>query len=72
LIAPRKLIVVSGAKDVIFPHHGVKECIEVLSKYYEEANAPESYAWVEGTEGHRFYAEPSWPVFRKFLEALDK
>jgi hypothetical protein len=72
LIAPRKLVVVSGAKDFIFPHHGVKECIDVLSKYYQEANASESYAWVEGSEGHRFYAEPSWPVFRKFLEALDK
>lgn len=68
LIAPRKLIAVSGATDRIFPHDGVAESIDVAGIYYKAAGAPDSYTWIEGSEGHRFYAEPSWPVFHKFFD----
>ncbi|MBR7094874.1 MAG: acetylxylan esterase [Clostridia bacterium] len=68
LIAPRKLIAVSGATDGIFPHDGVAESIDVAGIYYKAAGAPDSYTWIEGPEGHRFYAEPSWPVFHKFFD----
>ena len=69
LIAPRKLIAVSGAKDMIFPHDGVAECIEVAGMYYKAAGLDEgSYAWIEGPEGHRFYADLSWPTFHKFFD----
>lgn len=68
LIAPRKLIAVSGLKDNIFPHDGVAECIEVASVYYRASGAPDAYAWIEGPEGHRFYAAQAWPVFHKFFD----
>ena len=68
LIAPRKLVAVSGAEDKIFPHHGVAECIEVAKTYYAAAGEPDGVAWVEGPEGHRFYADLSWPVFHKFFD----
>ncbi len=67
LIAPRKLIAVSGATDSIFPHDGVAQSMEVLQKYYDAAGVPNNCAWVEGPEGHRFYAALSWPVFHRML-----
>jgi len=68
LIAPRKLIAVSGATDAIFPHHGVAECIDVAGTYYRAAGAPDNYTWIEGPEGHRFYAALSWPTFHRMFD----
>ena len=68
LIAPRKLIAVSGATDVIFPHDGVAECIDVAGVYYRAAGMADGYTWIEGPEGHRFYADLSWPTFHKFFD----
>lgn len=68
LIAPRKLIAVSGAQDSIFPHNGVAECVDVAGMYYRAANAPDNYTWIEGPEGHRFYAALAWPTFHKFFD----
>ena len=68
LIAPRKLIAVSGAEDKIFPHDGVAECIDVAGVYYKALGADGGYTWIEGPEGHRFYAAQAWPVFHKFFD----
>lgn len=68
LIAPRGLVVVSGAEDSIFPHNGVSESIDVAKKYFKETDAGENIAWIEGPEGHRFYAALSWPTFHKFFD----
>lgn len=68
LIAPRKLVVVSGAQDSIFPHDGVAESVDLAKTYYKVAGALESIDWVEGPEGHRFYADLSWPVFNNLLK----
>ena len=63
LIAPRSLIVVSGAEDPIFPHDGVEESVRIARKYYAASGTPDGCDWVEGSEGHRFYAKDAWPVF---------
>ncbi len=68
LIAPRPLVVVSGAKDSIFPHDGVLESVEVAKTYYAAAGASDKLAWIEGPEGHRFYAALSWPTFHKMFD----
>jgi dienelactone hydrolase len=68
LIAPRSLVVVSGAKDSIFPRHGVIESVEVARKYYAAAGVSDGIAWIEGPEGHRFYAALSWPTFHKMFD----
>lgn len=65
LIAPRKLIIVNGKEDVIFPDKGVKETFEITKKMYKLAGAEDNCALVTGEEGHRFYADASWPVFKK-------
>jgi len=67
LIAPRALVVVSGAEDKIFPHDGVQESVDVAKDYFAAVDAADKLAWIEGPEGHRFYAALSWPTFRKML-----
>ncbi len=68
LIAPRKLVVVSGEKDPIFPYNGVEKSVDLLAEYYSLADADENHAWVVGPEGHRFYADLSWPVFERMIK----
>ncbi len=65
LIAPRKLIMVSGEKDHGFYIKGSKECYDVIEKVYEKAGCADNCTLVVGTEGHRFYADPTWDIFDK-------
>ena len=62
-IAPRKLVVVSGAEDPIFHIRGAKEAYGVIEKIYEKAGSAEHCRMVVGDGGHRFYAEPAWKAF---------
>lgn len=68
LIAPRGLVIVSGAEDRSFPHKGVAETVEITKAYYEAAGVPEKFHWIEGPNGHRFYADLSWPAFHKLFD----
>lgn len=65
LIAPRKIIVVAGEQDNDFFIDGVRDACTTIKKVYEKAGEPNNCQLVIGSEGHRFYAEQSWPVFRK-------
>ena len=65
LIAPRPLVVVAGAKDTGFLLPGVETEYEIIKKIYAAAGAPDACELVVGPEGHRFYANPSWDVFRR-------
>lgn len=63
LIAPRPLIVVAGKLDIGFHIDGSLEAFETIRKIYKKAGAEGNCHLVIGEEGHRFYAEQSWPVF---------
>ena len=65
LIAPRKLIVVNGKNDNIFPEPGVIESFEIIKSMYAAAGVPDNCALVTGNGGHRFYADDAWPVMHK-------
>ena len=65
LIAPRNLIVVNGKYDDIFPDEGVVETMEIIKPLYAAAGVPDNCALVTGPEGHRFYADASWPLVHK-------
>ena len=65
LIAPRKLVVVNGKNDDIFPEPGVIEAFDIIKKMYAAAGAPDNCALVTGNGGHRFYADDAWPVMHK-------
>ena len=67
LIAPRPLIVVAGEKDHGFLYPGVQKVYKVIEQIYAKEGAPDNCKLVTGPEGHRFYADLSWGVFRKYF-----
>lgn len=68
LIAPKKLIVVSGNQDAIFPIDGAKKAYSVLESAYRKAGKPENCHMLIGNGGHRFYGDDVWPVVHKLLD----
>ena len=68
MIAPRKLVVVNGKEDNIFPEPGVIESFEIIKNLYAAAGVPDNCALVTGAGGHRFYADDAWPVMHKMSE----
>ncbi len=67
MIAPRPLIVVAGAKDTGFLLEGTQKVFSVIEEIYKKEGAPDNCKLIVGPEGHRFYADLSWPVFRKMF-----
>lgn len=65
LIAPRKLVMVSGQEDNGFYIDGALDAYSTIEKIYQKAGAADNCRLVVGPEGHRFYADLSWPVFRE-------
>lgn len=68
LIAPRPLIVVAGRKDKDFHIDGSLEVFKTIKKIYTKAGAENNCRLVIGNEGHRFYAQQSWPIFRELSQ----
>jgi hypothetical protein len=67
MTAPRKLVVVNGALDNIFPIKEAKEMVEIGRKAYEAAGVPNYIAHCVGEEGHRFYADIAWDALKKMV-----
>ena len=68
MIAPRPLVIVSGAEDGIFPLPGAQaEFARVKETYYARSACPDNAAHVIGDGGHRFYAAPAWAKFLTLL-----
>lgn len=68
LIAPRRLLIVNGKDDPIFPDVGVRESYEIAKALYAVAGVPDRVALVTGDGGHRFYADDAYPVLHKMLK----
>ena len=68
LIAPRKLVIVNGIEDKIFPDEGVRESFHIISGLYRDANAEGKCVLVTGEGGHRFYADPAWRAIHKLSD----
>jgi len=60
LIAPRKLVIAAGEKDMIFPIDGVRKTYETVQKIYTAAGAGDQCALVVGNSGHYNYADLIW------------
>ena len=68
MIAPRPLVIVSGAEDDIFPLTGAKaEFVRVQETYYANSGCPGNAVHVIGDGGHRFYAAPAWEAFLRLV-----
>lgn len=68
LIAPRQLVMVSGEKDHGFFIAGAREVYKTIETIYKKAGAENNCRMVTGSEGHRFYADISWPVFNELCK----
>lgn len=68
LIAPRKLVAVSGQLDFGFLIEGAEESVEIAKKLYSAAGCPENIAHVVGEHGHKFYADKSYKVFNEMVK----
>ena len=71
LIAPRRLVMVSGALDKIFPIEGAKASFEIIKSAYDKIGHPERCHMVIGSGGHQFYPDEAWPVIHTMLEQED-
>ncbi len=67
MIAPKKLVVVCGKDDSIFPLAGVEETFGIIRGLYEAAGVPDNCALIVGEAGHRFYADAAWPKMKELL-----
>lgn len=70
LCAPRSQVVINGVSDDIFPIDGAKACVDVARTVYSALGADDNLIHVIGKEGHRFYADDSWPHIHKALKKI--
>lgn len=68
MIAPKKLVIVSGKDDNIFPIDGAKKMFDIVKELYTLAGSPENCAHVIGNGGHRFYADDGWSKMKELLK----
>ena len=68
MIAPKKLVIVCGKDDPIFPLPGVEETFGIIKNLYEAAGVPDNCAMVVGDGGHRFYADDGWKAMKDLLK----
>ena len=64
-IAPRKLVVINGREDSIFPEAGVKKAFHTIQKIYRAAGVPQNCVLTTGAGGHRYYRKEAWEAFDK-------
>jgi len=67
LIVPRKLVVVSGIEDTIFPIKHALECTDKVRPLYEKFGNTAFCHHIQGNGGHQFYPLDAWPVVKDIL-----
>ncbi len=61
LICRRRLLIVNGREDSLFPPDEVDRAVSDVQKIYETAGAADNFKHVYGSGGHRFYSDLMWP-----------
>ena len=67
MIAPKKLVILCGNEDDIFPIQGFHKVYATIETLYNAVGATYNCALVMGVGGHRFYADDAWPVVKDLL-----
>ncbi len=62
LIAPRRLAVITGKEDRIFPIDGVRESYKTVEKIYQSAGVPDRCRIEETSKGHYWCEDIVWSV----------
>lgn len=68
LVLPRKMIIVCGKDDGIFPLHGVRRTYEEARRMFEHVKKEKNLRLIIGGEGHRFYPDETWPVIHMLTD----
>jgi hypothetical protein len=67
LIAPRRLLVVSGRHDNYFPLAGAAESFAEAERAYRAAGCADNCRMIIGEGGHRTYADAMWKAYRQLV-----
>lgn len=67
MIAPRRLAVVNGNADTIFPLHGAQVSFEVVRKAYKKLGIESLCQMGLGEGGHGSYPDVMWPIIHNLL-----
>lgn len=67
LAAPKPMVIVSGVDDTIFPIASSRQEFARAQTIYHAAGAGDRIKFVQGPEGHRFYADLAWSA----MQSLD-
>ena len=70
LIAPRRLAIVSGSEDEIFPLYGVEKGYSVVEKIYANAGAPDACSLTTTPKGHWWCEDIVWDVVARETKIL--
>ena len=68
IMADRKLVIVSGKDDAIFPIDGAKECYEMAKGVFNHIGTGDNVHHVVGNGGHQFYPDETWPIIHELLK----
>jgi len=64
LVAPRPAIVAAGTPDHFYPPESVESAFAHAERIYEAAGAGDQIHLKWGDQGHRFYADLTWPLLK--------
>ena len=70
LIAPRRLAIVSGVEDHIFPIGGVERGYETVKSVFADAGVPDSCRLVTTPKGHWWCEDIIWSTIKEECEKL--
>lgn len=68
LIAPRPLVIIAGVQDWGFDIAGSRKVAAVAQKIYDKVGVSDKFRFIEGPEGHRYYADLTWPVIHELFD----
>ena len=68
LIAPRPLVMIAGVFDEGFHIDGSREVAGIAQKIYDKVGASDKFRFIEGPEGHQYYASLTWPAVHELFD----
>ena len=69
-IAPKKLVIIAGKEDKIFPIDGVRESYKTVEKIYKKAGVPENCRLVETPKAHWWCEDLVFDAIKEEAEKL--
>ena len=67
LLADRKLVIVCGKEDRIFPLPGVEKSYDVAKGVFSHLGKENNCRLVVGNAGHQFYPDEAWPIIHELI-----